>query len=64
MPSKVNGTDVSAASTVSASYQRQQIERQSKNNYHSSSLSMLLPQNVNKTGLHPGGVEWVHTYAP
>lgn len=60
MPSKVNGTGVSAASTVSSDYQRQQFERQSKNNYHSSSLGMMLPQNVNKTGLHPGGVEYVH----
>ena len=62
MPSKLNGVHASTGSTVSADYQRQQFERQRKNNYHSSSLAMMLPQNahnVNKTGLHPGGVEYV-----
>ena len=37
----------------------QQKQKQQGNNYHSSSLStMINPASVNKTSLHPGGVEY------
>jgi len=43
-------------------FARQQLSKQQRSNYHSSSLSSSLPhtmvsQNVNKTGLHPAGVQ-------
>ena len=64
MPPKV--ADHQASSTSGASlapfesdYARQQHQKQLKNNYHSSSLAMMFPQNVNRTSLHPGGVEYV-----
>lgn len=41
---------------LSADFARQAIEKQQKNNYHSSSLKMVT-NSVNKTALHPGGVE-------
>ncbi|KAL8664845.1 MAG: hypothetical protein Q9202_002707 [Teloschistes flavicans] len=62
-PSKVADLDVSAIppahlSPLSADYHRQLAFRQQKNNYHSSSLGTMISQNsVNKTNLHPGGVE-------
>lgn len=37
---------------------RQQVAKQSSNNYHSSSLKMIT-QSVNRTALHPGGVQYV-----
>lgn len=44
---------------LSADFARQQATKQIGNNYHSSSLSMLMPYTVNKTSLHPGGVLYV-----
>lgn len=62
-PSRVADLDVSAASPaslapLSADYRRQQAQKQIGNNYHSSSLGIMISNSsVNKTNLHPGGVE-------
>ncbi len=48
-------------SPLSADFKRQLKKKQEGNNYHSSSLTtpiMINPSNVNKTSLHPGGVEY------
>jgi phosphoenolpyruvate carboxykinase (ATP) len=37
---------------------RQQVAKQRSSNYHSSSLKMIT-QSVNRTALHPGGVQYV-----
>lgn len=63
MPSKVADLETSTTSPASLApfetdYARQQHRKQLKNNYHSSSLAMMFPQNVNRTNLHPGGVEY------
>ncbi|KAL8925265.1 MAG: hypothetical protein Q9208_003555 [Pyrenodesmia sp. 3 TL-2023] len=43
---------------LSADYRRQLQRKQTGNNYHSSSLGQMISQSsVNKTSLHPGGVE-------
>ena len=41
---------------LSSDFARQQISKQQRNNYHSSSLSKM---NVNQTNLHPHGVTYV-----
>ena len=41
---------------LSSDLARKAISKQQKNNYHSSSLSTMLNDSVNKTALHPGGV--------
>ncbi|CAO1597071.1 Protein kinase C-like 1 [Xanthoria calcicola] len=62
-PSKVadvepSSTPPTTLSPLSADYRRQQIAKQSHNNYHSSSLGIMVSSSrVNKTNLHPGGVE-------
>ncbi|KAL8942187.1 MAG: hypothetical protein Q9211_001517, partial [Gyalolechia sp. 1 TL-2023] len=62
-PSRVADLDLSATpqaslAPLSADYRRQQIQKQIGNNYHSSSLgTMISNSSVNKTNLHPGGVE-------
>ena len=44
---------------LSADFARQQASKQVGNNYHSSSLSTMISQSsVNKTSLHPGGVQY------
>ncbi|KAL8767092.1 MAG: hypothetical protein Q9209_006319 [Squamulea sp. 1 TL-2023] len=64
-PSRVADLDTSTTppaslSPLSADHRRQQIPKQSHNNYHSSSVSTMISHNsVNKTNLHPGGVEYV-----
>lgn len=45
-------------------FARQQVSKQQRSNYHSSSLASAIPrtmvsQSVNKTGLHPAGVQYV-----
>ena len=43
---------------LSKDFAAQQRQKQLGNNYHSSSLAkMINPNSVNKTSLHPGGVE-------
>ncbi|KAL8952263.1 MAG: hypothetical protein Q9183_007398 [Haloplaca sp. 2 TL-2023] len=62
-PSNVADLDIPATRSaplapLSADYHRQLAQKQQKNNYHSSSLGIMISQNsVNKTSLHPGGVE-------
>ena len=48
----------SSPGPLSNDFARQQVAKQQKNNYHSSSLSIM---NVNQTNLHPGGVQYVET---
>lgn len=55
MPAKDQGQ--SSQSPLSTDFTIQQKQKQHGNNYHSSSLSMMNPATVNKTSLHPGGVE-------
>lgn len=46
---------------LSVDFKRQLKKKQEQSNYHSSSLStgnMINASNVNKTNLHPGGVEY------
>jgi len=45
-------------------FARQQVSKQQRSNYHSSSLSLsnslaMVSHSVNKTGLHPAGVQYV-----
>lgn len=54
----------SSPGPLSGAFARQQVSKQQRNNYHSSSLSTMVSGSVNKTGLHPGGVEYVPFYAP
>lgn len=46
-------------------FARQQVSKQQHNNFHSSSISPILntmvSQVVNKTNLHPGGLQYVNT---
>ncbi|KAI4156838.1 MAG: hypothetical protein L6R39_000970 [Caloplaca ligustica] len=62
-PSRVSDLDLPATSStplapLSADYRRQLTRKQAGNNYHSSSLgAMISNSSVNKTNLHPGGVE-------
>ena len=57
MPPKAPGTPrTSSPGPLHSDYLRQQVSKQQKNNYHSSSLRNM---NVNKTNLHPSGVTCV-----
>ncbi|KAI4120266.1 MAG: hypothetical protein LQ338_007143 [Usnochroma carphineum] len=62
-PSKVSDLDLSSSASappapLSADYRRQLQRKQTGNNYHSSSLGIMISNSsVNKTNLHPGGVE-------
>lgn len=49
----------SSPGVLAQDFARQQIQKQQNNNFHSTSLKMVAPQSVNKTALHPGGVEYV-----
>jgi phosphoenolpyruvate carboxykinase (ATP) len=40
---------------------RQQVQKQQTNNFHSSSLKMI-SQSVNRTALHPAGVQYVDSF--
>ena len=55
MPAKDQGQ---TSQSPLSDYTIQQKQKQHGNNYHSSSLSMMNPATVNKTNLHPGGVEY------
>lgn len=37
----------------------QQLAKQRNNNYHSTSLNNMVATSVNRTALHPGGVQYV-----
>jgi phosphoenolpyruvate carboxykinase (ATP) len=49
-------------------FARQQVSKQQRSNFHSSSISPLLatmaPPAVNKTNLHPGGLKYVSSSLP
>jgi hypothetical protein len=52
----------SSPAPLAQDFARQQVSKQQRSNYHSSSLSSSVPrimvsQSVNKTGLHPAGVQ-------
>ena len=49
----------SSPGLLSADFARQQISKQQRNNYHSSSLRTMVSNSVNKTALHPSGVQYV-----
>ena len=38
----------------------QQVAKQRNNNYHSTSLVNMVATSVNRTALHPGGVQYVY----
>ena len=38
---------------------QQQVAKQRNNNYHSTSLRNMVATSVNRTALHPGGVQYV-----
>jgi hypothetical protein len=40
----------------------QQVAKQRNNNYHSTSLRNMVATSVNRTALHPGGVQYVFPY--
>ena len=40
-------------------FAEQQIAKQRNNNYHSTSLVNMVATSVNRTALHPGGVQYV-----
>lgn len=43
---------------------QQQIAKQRNNNYHSTSLKTMVASSVNRTALHPGGVQYVSPRCP
>lgn len=58
MPSREAETIIRRQTPLSADFALQQRQKQLGNNFHSSSLAkMINPNSVNKTSLHPGGVE-------
>lgn len=40
----------------------QQLAKQRNNNYHSTSLINMVATSVNRTALHPGGVQYVSSF--
>lgn len=60
MPSRELENIIRPQTPLSTDFAAQQRQKQLGNNYHSSSLArMINPNSVNKTSLHPGGVEYV-----
>lgn len=58
MPSKELENINRPRTPLATDFTAQQRQKQLGNNYHSSSLArMINPNSVNKTSLHPGGVE-------
>ena len=47
------------SSGLSADFYRQQIAKQDRSNYHSTSLRTMIAPSVNRTALHPAGVQYV-----
>lgn len=54
----------SSPGALSADFARQQISKQQRNNYHSTSLRIMVSNSVNKTALHPSGVQYVLPLPP
>lgn len=60
MPSRDLEQDITPQSPLATDFARQQRQKQQGNNFHSTSIAtMINPNSVNKTSLHPGGVEYV-----
>ena len=58
MPLTTQDPVIRPRTPLSADFAAKLQQKQQGNNYHSSSLSkMINPNSVNKTSLHPGGVE-------
>jgi hypothetical protein len=49
---------------LAADFFQQQIAKQRNNNYHSTSLRNMVATSVNRTALHPGGVQYVEPSCP
>lgn len=49
---------------LAADFFQQQLAKQRNNNYHSTSLRNMVATSVNRTALHPGGVQYVYLIAP
>jgi phosphoenolpyruvate carboxykinase (ATP) len=52
----------SSPAPLAQDFARQQVSKQQRSNFHSSSISssvanIMVSQSVNKTGLHPAGVQ-------
>jgi hypothetical protein len=69
-PSPLIRTLTPALPNSPTDFLKQQLSKQQNNNFHSSSLKTALStiemvsQNVNKTALHPGGVQYVFQHLP
>ena len=44
---------------LASDFSQQQVAKQRNNNYHSTSLRKMVATSVNRTALHPGGVQYV-----
>lgn len=53
----------SSPGPLASDFTQQQIAKQRNNNYHSTSLRTMVATSVNRTALHPGGVQYV-TFLP
>jgi hypothetical protein len=49
----------SSPGPLATDFSSQQIAKQRNNNYHSTSLRNMVATSVNRTALHPGGVQYV-----
>lgn len=49
---------------LSVDFFQQQIARQQRSNYHSTSLKNMVANSVNRTALHPGGVQYDSLHLP
>lgn len=52
----------SSPGPLATDFTSQQIAKQRNNNYHSTSLRKMVATSVNRTALHPGGVQYVALY--
>jgi phosphoenolpyruvate carboxykinase (ATP) len=46
---------------LASDFSQQQVAKQRNNNYHSTSLRNMVATSVNRTALHPGGVQYVNS---
>lgn len=45
---------------LATDFLQQQVAKQRNNNYHSTSLRNMVATSVNRTALHPGGIQYVY----
>lgn len=48
---------------LASDFFQQQVAKQRNNNYHSTSLRTMVATSVNRTALHPGGVQYVFPFS-